>query len=50
MITPRPRPAADLAQGLIVDLDEHDVAARLVPVEAVSRDPKRAFRDLAESD
>ena len=50
MIAARPRPAADFAQGLIVDLDEDDIAARFVPMEAVPTGAQHVFRNRAEFD
>src|SRR5689334_15970504 len=46
----RPRPAAQLAQGFVVERDEHDVAARLVPVEAVPEGPERSLDDFPRAD
>jgi hypothetical protein len=50
VVAPRPRPAADLAHGSIVDADEDDVAARLVLVEAVAAGAQQVFRQLTEAD
>ena len=42
-------PAADLAQGFVVDCDKDDITARLVRMEAVPRHAQGVFGDLAQS-
>ncbi len=46
----RPGPASDLAQGAIVDRNEHDLAAGFVIAKAVPRDAQHVLRDFAEPD
>ena len=50
MALARPGPAADIAKRLIVDLDQNDFAARLMPVKAVAQRPQRVLGDLAGAD
>ena len=42
----RPRPAADLAQRLLVDSDQDDVAAGRALVDVIADDAQRDLRDI----
>ena len=50
VIAPRPRPPADLMKRFIVDLDQDDVAARPVPVQAVAAGAKQILKIAQEHD
>jgi hypothetical protein len=47
--TPWPRPAAEFAQGFVVNCDQHDVAARGVGMKLVARSSEHVLRQLARS-
>src|SRR5205823_9993062 len=46
----RPRPVAVLAERLVIDLDDDDLAASLVLVEAVAANAQPVLGDLAKPD
>jgi len=50
MLSPRPWPTSDLAQGSIIDSDEDDVSARLVRMNLVAGDTEHVLGHLAELD
>src|SRR6185437_11526227 len=49
-IAPRPWPPAYVTQGVVVDLHEHNVAARVMAMELVARDAQPILSDFAEAD
>jgi len=50
LVAPRPWPVAIFAQRRIIDLDDDDLAARIVRVQVIASNAKVVLGDLAEPD
>ena len=50
MVASFPWPTADRAQGIVVDLDQNDLSAGLMPMQRVSTCSQHILGDVAEAD